>query len=163
MRRLLGFPDTVNENAVRVVAGGVVLQAIVLLVLRQWWLLIPLTYGFAARVASGPRLSPLGLLATRVVAPRLPAGRQVPGAPKRFAQAIGLTFTSAASIAWALGSPTVALVLVAGLAVAASLEAGAGICLGCLVYDRIWGCPECADISGRLGMTPAVVRVDRRR
>jgi len=49
---------------------------------------IPLAYGFWARVLTGPTLSPLGQLATRVVAPRLPVEpKLVPGPPKRFAQA----------------------------------------------------------------------------
>ena len=36
-----------------------------------YWLLIPLAYGFWARVLTGPKLSPLAWLAMNVVAPRL--------------------------------------------------------------------------------------------
>ncbi|MGH9271283.1 MAG: DUF4395 family protein, partial [Ilumatobacteraceae bacterium] len=56
----------------------------------------PLALGFLARVLAGPTLSPLGQLATRVVAPRLGRPRLVPGPPKRFAQSIGLALTTAA-------------------------------------------------------------------
>jgi hypothetical protein len=160
VRELLRFPDPVNETSARLVAAGVVVQAVVFLVVQEPWVLVPLTYGFLARVATGPTLSPLGQFATRIATPRVEAvlrrrdagfrSRQVPGPPKRFAQAIGLGFTSAASIAWLLGAPTVALVLVAMLAAAATLEAAFALCLGCIAYSAIWGCADCDDISDRL-------------
>src|SRR3954467_6525552 len=100
-RRLLGFPETVNEVAARLVAGGVVLMSLSALVLRQHWLLFPLAYGFWARVLTGPRLSPPALLGPRAVGPRLDVPeRPVPGPPKRFAQGIGATCTSIALIAY---------------------------------------------------------------
>ena len=66
------FPNPVNDVAARTVATGVVLMALTVVVLGWGWVLVPLTYGFVARVLAGPRLSPLGLLATQVVAPRPP-------------------------------------------------------------------------------------------
>lgn len=159
MRSIFSFPATVNETSARLVATGVVLQGLLFLAVGSGWVLIPLVYGFAARVASGPTLSPLGQFVTRVATPVLEAasghnGREVPGKPKRFAQAIGLTFTAAASIAWLTGASTIAYLLIGGLVVAAGLEALAGICMGCIAYDAIWGCPECADISLRTRRTP---------
>jgi hypothetical protein len=73
MRRFFTFPNPVNEVAARSVATGVVLMSVIALVTNWSWILIPLTLGFAARVASGPRFSPLGQIATRLVAPRLEA------------------------------------------------------------------------------------------
>lgn len=160
LRALLSFPDPVNETSARLVAAGVVAQAIVFLVVREWWVLVPLTYGFLARVATGPTLSPLGQFVTRIATPsverrlrgRRPGfeSRQVPGRPKRFAQSIGLAFTASASLAWALGAPGAALVLIGLLAAAAMLEAAFAICLGCIAYSAIWGCADCNDISDRL-------------
>jgi hypothetical protein len=160
LQALLRFPDPVNETSARLVATGVVAQAVVFIVVREWWVLVPLTYGFLARVATGPTLSPLGQFATRAATPvvetvlrrRRPEfhSRQVPGPPKRFAQAIGLAFTVAASSAWALGAEATAVVLIAMLAVAATLEAAFAICLGCIAYSAIWGCADCDDISDRL-------------
>ena len=160
LRALLSFPDPVNETSARLVAAGVVIEAIVFLIVREWWVLIPLTYGFLARVATGPTLSPLGQFVTRSATPsvehvlrrRRPGfeSRQVPGRPKRFAQSIGLAFTASASIAWALGAPSVAVVLIGLLAVAATLESVFAICLGCIAYSAIWGCADCDDISDRL-------------
>ena len=44
MRRLFSFPHPVNETSARLVAGGVVLQVLLFLVVRSGWLLIPLSY-----------------------------------------------------------------------------------------------------------------------
>src|SRR5436190_1596912 len=84
------FPNPVNEKAARTVAAGVAVLTTFVLVTQWWWLTPVLAVGFLARVVSGPTLSPLGQLATRVVAPRLGPPREVPGPPKRFAQSIGL-------------------------------------------------------------------------
>ena len=55
--RWFGFPNPVNETSARLVAAGVVLQGVLYLVVQQWWVLVPLTYGFLARVLSGPASS----------------------------------------------------------------------------------------------------------
>jgi hypothetical protein len=160
VRELFRFPDPVNETSARLVAVGVVLQAVLFLVVREGWVLIPLTLGFLARVATGPTLSPLGQFVTRIATPRVESflrgrdesfrSRQVPGPPKRFAQSIGLGFTASASIAWMLDVPGAAYVLIAALVAAAALEAVFAICLGCIAYSAIWGCADCDDISDRL-------------
>lgn len=157
--RVFSFPDPVNEVAARVVAAGVVAMAVTFVVTGWGWLLVPLTYGFLARVLTGPTLSPLGRLATRVVAPRLSDHpRLVPGPPKRFAQGVGVAFTLAASGLWLLGEPTAARVVVAVLALAAFLEAAVGLCLGCKVFGLLMRagivpetvCEECNDLSLRI-------------
>ena len=128
--RLFGFPNPVNETSARLVAAGVVLQGIVYLAVQEWWLLVPLAYGFLARVLSGPRFSPLGQLVTRVITPRLKGDHKfVPGPPKRFAQGVGLVFSGGALLATALGAPTVAIVLIAGLVI--PLHVGATGSPGC--------------------------------
>lgn len=165
LRDHLRFPNPVNETSARLVAGGVVLQGIAFLAIRSPWLLVPLAYGFLARVLAGPTFSPLGQLVTRVVTPRLPIEhRLVPGPPKRFAQGMGLAFSGTALVSAAAGAPVVAIVCIAMLVVAASLEAFLGLCLGCLVFARLmrWGvvpasvCEECSDISARLAARSSV-------
>jgi hypothetical protein len=151
VRRLFSFPDPVNETSARVVAAGVVLQAIAFLLTGEGWLLVPLVYGFVARVATGPTLSPLGQFATRVVTPRLSVEhRFVPGPPKRFAQAIGVAFSSVAALAWLAGAPVVTYVAIGLLVFAATLESVFAVCLGCIVYRFFWECEDCNDISERL-------------
>ncbi len=156
-RRIVGFPDPVNEIAARIVATGVVALAVTYLVTRSPLVLALLAYGFVARVVTGPTLSPLGRMASSVLAPRLGPPRLVPGPPKRFAQAMGATFTVGALVAHALGAGTAAFVLIAGLTAAASLEAALGLCLGCKIFALLMRlgvipesvCAACADLSLR--------------
>lgn len=123
------------------------------------WVLVPLTYGFVARVLTGPLLSPLGRIATEVITPRLKRDHVfVAGPPKRFAQGIGAVFSVTASVLWILDLETASRVVIFMLAGAASLEAFVGYCLGCAIFSRLmrWGvipasvCEECNDISARL-------------
>jgi hypothetical protein len=154
----VGFPRIVNEKAARTVAAGVALTGIAALATGWHWLLIPLALGFWARVLAGPRYSPLALLATRVVAPRLGPPRDVAGPPKRFAQGMGAGITTAGVIALALGWTTVTTVLLAALVVAATLESVFALCIGCQAFALLIRagvlpetvCVECADISRRL-------------
>jgi uncharacterized protein DUF4395 len=159
MGRLFRFPDPVNEVAARTVAAGVVVMTGLALALGVPWLLVPLVYGFWARVLTGPTLSLLGQFATRVVVPLLPvAARPTPGPPKRFAQAMGTTLTTAALVVWAAaGWDLAAEVLVGLVAGAAFLEAAFGLCLGCRIFAVLMRagvipesvCEACADVSRR--------------
>lgn len=133
--RLPDFPNPVNDTSARVVATGVVGLATATVVGDRPWLLGPLTYGFAARALAGPRFSPLGLLATKVVTPRLAVEhRYTPGPPKRLAQAIGLAVSGGATALAATGHRRGAYRLLGGLIAAAGLEAAFGLCLGCKLF-----------------------------
>jgi hypothetical protein len=159
MRSLFAFPNPVNELSARLVAGGVAVMAAVALVFGQHWLLIPLAYGFLARVATGPTLSPLGQVVTRGITPRLGiSAKFVPGPPKRFAQAIGATLTVAALVLfYGFGATTAADVLLGLLLVAATLESVFAYCLGCKIFALLMRtgiipdevCEECNDIWSR--------------
>ncbi|MEZ5254049.1 MAG: DUF4395 domain-containing protein [Microthrixaceae bacterium] len=158
--RRFSFPETVDDYAARTVATGVALSGVVLLITRWYWIAPVLAFGFVARVIAGPTFSPLAQFATKVAVPALGgAKRPMPGKPKRFAQAIGATFTITATIAhFAFGASAVALVLMGMLVVAASLEAGLGFCLGCWMFGRLMklgvipddACVECNDLSMRV-------------
>jgi hypothetical protein len=146
---LFSFPDPVNEISARVVAAGVVVLSLAALALDSPLLRLLLVYGFLARVLTGPTLSPLGQLATRFVTPRLGLEpRPVAGPPKRFAQAIGLAFSSASAIlAVGFGETLAADLVLAALIVAATLESGFGLCLGCKAFA----------VAMRIGLVPAEV------
>jgi hypothetical protein len=155
---LFGFPNPVNEVAARVVAGVVVVMSAAAIGFREPWLLVPITYGFWARVLTGPTLSPLGQLATRVIAPRLASARPVAGPPKRFAQAMGAGLSTLALVLWFGFSEHLAAWVVLGLlAGAASLESFAGYCLGCRLFGLLMRaglvpesvCEECSDLRVR--------------
>jgi hypothetical protein len=158
MTSVFSFPNPVNEKAARVVAGGVFVLSIVTLATGAYWIAAVMAYGFVARVASGPTLSPLGQLATRLVAPRLGAPKPVAGPPKRFAQAIGATMTTAiALIALVAGNHTIADVLLVGMILASGLESIFAFCVGCRLFTLLMRtglvpesvCLECADVGAR--------------
>jgi hypothetical protein len=158
VRELFQFPNPVNEKAARVVAG-VVLGIVILTLATSWyWLLVPLAYGFWARVLTGPTLSPLGWTAQNVIAPRLGPKKPVPGPPKRFAQGMGAVMaTMALVLALPLGLHTAADVVLILLLPAAGLESIFGYCLGCKIFALLMRvglipasvCEECADITLR--------------
>lgn len=157
LRDLAVFPAVVNEKAARVVAGGVAALALVGALTAWRWVPAVLAAGFALRVLAGPRFSPWGRVAAHVIAPRLGTPTPVPGAPKRFAQAIGLALTTVATVAALVGATTLSVGLLLVLVLFAVLESVVGFCAGCamfaglirmgLVPERI--CLECADISRR--------------
>ena len=159
MRELFAFPNPVNEKAARVVAG-VVLAIVILTLATSWyWLLIPLAYGFWARVLTGPTLSPLGWIVQNVIAPRLGPKRPVPGPPKRFAQGMGAVISSAALIlALVAANHAAADVVLILIVPAAGLESIFGYCVGCKIFALLMKvgvipasvCTECADINARL-------------
>ncbi|HXY43049.1 MAG TPA: DUF4395 domain-containing protein [Acidimicrobiales bacterium] len=158
MANIIGFPNPVNETSARVVAGGVVAMGTAAIALDQPWILLPLTYGFAARVLTGPKLSPLGQFATKVVTPRLNIEhRFVPGPPKRLAQGVGLAMSGTALVLAATGRRRLAYRVLAGLVGAASLEAFFGFCIACRAFPLLMKtgiipedvCKECADFWSR--------------
>jgi Domain of unknown function (DUF4395) len=159
MSSLLSFPNPVNEKAARTVAAVVLLTAIATLATGFYWLLIPLAYGFWARVLTGPTLSPLGWAAQNVIAPRLGPRKPVPGPPKRFAQGMGAVMSTAALVfGLILGNDLVADGLLALLVIASGLESIFAYCVGCQIFGLLMRaglipaevCAECADIRLRM-------------
>jgi hypothetical protein len=160
---LWSFPNPVNEVSARLVAGGVVLMCLATIIADQPWLTVVIAYGFVARVLTGPTLSPLGQLVTRVITPRLKvAAKPVPGPPKRFAQGMGTVMSVTAGVlALGFGWRGAAYIVLGLLAVAATLESVFAICLGCLIFARLMRlgvipadvCEECNNIWGRSATT----------
>lgn len=158
MAKIFSFPNPVNETSARIVAGGAVIMGIAYAVTGNGWILVALTYGFIARVVSGPTFSPLGRIATRVITPRLPfQHRLVPGPPKRFAQGVGAAFTITASVLYATGAYGASQSVIAALVVAAFLESAFAVCLGCIAFGYLMKlgvipqevCEECNNFTPR--------------
>jgi len=131
---VFAFPNPVNEYAARITAGLVVLLAGATLLTGAGWGLVLIAVGFWLRVLFGPRISPLALLSVKVLAPQLGRARLVPGPPKRFAQGMGTVVSTTALILFAAGASPAAWIVLAVLIAAASLEAFAGFCLGCVIF-----------------------------
>ena len=133
-RAVFSFPNPVNEVAARMVAAMVLVLSVAIILTGQPWLLFLLLYGFIARVLTGPNLSPMGMLATRVLVPIF-GNRQrlVPGPPKRFAQSVGLVFSAAALMLYFLVDTTIAVKSVVGLLAVAGYSVNDTI----VIFDRI--------------------------
>jgi hypothetical protein len=158
MRSLFSFPNPVNEVSARLVAGCVVAMSAAALVFQLEWLVAIIALGFIARVATGPSLSVLGQLVTRVITPRLPiAPKPVPGPPKRFAQGIGVVFSVTSFLLLFFGLDLAGWIVLGALTVAAALESFFAFCLGCkmfalltrmgLIPDSV--CEACNNIQAR--------------
>lgn len=152
IKSAFNFPNPVNEYAARMVAGMVLVLCLTIILTNESWLTFVLVYGFLARVTTGPLLSPMGLLATRVLAPVLNLKKPVPGPPKRFAQAVGLIFSVTALVLYfPLDFSIAAKGVLAILSIFAFLESAIGFCAGCFVFNYLmkWGiipesvCREC--------------------
>ncbi len=161
---LFSFPHPVNEYSARFVATGVVIWTVSTVLLTHFadpnfkWLMVPLAYGFIARVLTGPKLSPLGLFVTKVLVPRLGWNKPVAGPPKRFAQGMGVGFSvTAAVLAIGFGELGASFIVLGMLTGAASLEAGLNFCLGCKIFGVLMKfgvipdsvCADCADFEAR--------------
>ncbi len=162
LKNVLSFPNPVNEVSARLVAAGVVVMVTLTLVMQEPLLIVPIAFGFVARALAGPRFSPLGLLVTRVITPRLPVQpKYTAGPPKRFAQTIGAVISVAAlCLAFGFGRPDAAYWLVAMIGVFATLESVLAFCVACKVFGLLMAvgiippqiCAECANIWSRPGM-----------
>ncbi|MGO8826727.1 MAG: DUF4395 domain-containing protein [Acidimicrobiales bacterium] len=154
---LFSFPNPVNEVSARLVAAGVVVMCVLTIAFDLKWATVVIAYGFVARVLTGPTLSPLGQLVTRVMTPQLGIPeRPVAGPPKRFAQGIGVVFSVTALVLTGLGYWTAAEVMLGLLATAALLESALGLCLGCKTFGVLMRtgvvpeevCERCNNIWG---------------
>jgi hypothetical protein len=157
MRTVFAFPNPVNEYAARVTAGLVVVLALATAAAGSGWGLLAIAAGFWLRVLFGPRISPLALLSVKVITPRLDRVKLVPGPPKRFAQGMGAAVSTTALALFAAGAAPAAWTVLGILIVAASLEAFAGFCLGCMIFGFLQRrglipaevCEACNNISLR--------------
>ena len=83
MNKFFSFPNPVNDYAARSVAAVVILLVASFLITANEFLLLFITYGFLARVLTGPTLSPIGILATKIIVPALGSPTKlVPGPTK---------------------------------------------------------------------------------
>ncbi|PZC48641.1 MAG: protein of unknown function (DUF4395) [Chloroflexi bacterium] len=143
LKTLFSFPHPVNEYAARSVAAMIFTITVITIATDVSWLTLVLVYSFLAHVLAGPRFSPIGTFASRVIAPKvLRRDRPVAGPPKQFAQSVGLLFsTTAAVLIYGFGLVGAAQAVLGVLALFAALEAFAGFCAGCFVFGYLmqWG------------------------
>ena len=132
-------PTQVDPRGLRVVAAitAVVLAAVLVIPSEpvRIVLLAVQVAVFATAALIGLQTSPYAIFYATVVRPRIGAPAELEDArPPRFAQVVGLAFTTIALVALLAGATTIALVATAFALVAALLNASIGLCLGCELY-----------------------------
>ena len=138
INNVFSFPNPVNECSARFVAGMIAILTIATILTQNEFVAGFLLYGFLARVATGPTLSPIGLLATKVIVPALGnPTKLVAGPPKRFAQTIGLIFSTTAFIMLLLDLILAFQITLTILVIFAMLESIVGFCAGCFVFKYL--------------------------
>ena len=130
--------NTVDEHAARIVAGIVVVLAIVSLWEPASLLVALLAVDFTIRAWIDRKYSPLRFVAKSITGALGWEPKPVYAPPKRFAAQIGSTLTILATVLHVAGLHTAAMVVTAMLIVAASLEAGFGFCLACWLYPLVF-------------------------
>ena len=138
IKALFSFPNPVNEISARLVAAMVAMLTIATLLTEHQFVAGFLLYGFIARVATGPTLSPMGLIATKIIVPAFGnPTKLVAGPPKRFAQTIGLIFSAIAFVMLLLDFILVFKITLSILVIFALLESEVGFCAGCFVFNYL--------------------------
>ncbi len=162
--RISRFPNVVDDVTVRLIAAVVLVLAGVALAAHQWWLYAVLAADFVLRAGWGPSASPVAILVSRWIRPRVAARpRYTAGPPKRFAAAIGAGFTLAAAALWLAGTSVPVAVIGTVMVLFPALEAIAGICVGCIAFGALMRlgvipdsvCLDCADTTRRAAQRQA--------
>ena len=134
-------------------------MAVATIIFDQPLITLILTYGYIARVAAGPRLSPLAILVSKVIVPKFGVpNKPVAGPPKRFAAVVGGAFSiTVAILALGFGLNGAAYAVLGGLIFATGLESTFGYCLGCKMFAILIRlhlipesvCEDCANFERR--------------
>jgi hypothetical protein len=143
------YRDTawIDARAPRTNQAVIGLGAIVALALGLEWLVALLALQLVIGLTLGRRFCLPCLLYFEVIQPRIGEGRIEDARPPRFANLVGAVFLGSATLAFIAGASGVGWVLTAVVAALATLAAVTGICLGCVVYRRLWGCATCEPLG----------------
>jgi hypothetical protein len=138
MKQIGYFPEYVNENASRTVAGLVVILTLFTILTQSSILTFLLLTGFFLRTSWGPKYDPFAKLTLGWIIPTFKISiREVPGPPKRFAQFVGFIFSLTAFVLLLLNYILAFQITLSTLIIFALLEAGIGFCAGCFVFGLL--------------------------
>lgn len=130
-------PTEVDPRGPRFAAWVTTVVLAVVLLTGSGWLLAAQAVVFALGAFVGLGAAPYAVLYRTLVAPRrAPVGEREAAAPVRFAQGVGFAFALVGTVGYLSGAPLVGVVATSAALIAAFLNAGFGLCLGCLAYLR---------------------------
>lgn len=135
--------DVIDARGPRTLQSFVAVFTLVALATGFW----PLVAVMAVQLVAGLVFGRTACLPCRlwfdVLQPRFGEGRIEDSRPPRFANILGATFLSVATVAFLAGAPLVGWVLAGIVALLATLASTTGFCVGCVFYKRVWGCETC--------------------
>lgn len=135
--------DWIDARAPRTNHAFVALLSIAALAGGWEWLVAVIALQLIVGLTFGRRFCLACYLYFAVIQPRLGEGRIEDARAPRFANQLGAVFTTTASVAFLAGLEGLGWALTGLVAALATFSAVTGICVGCLVYARLWGCEDC--------------------
>ena len=116
----------------------------ILAIATGWeWLVAVIAAQLVVGLTFGRRFCLACYIYFTVIQPRIGEGRIEDARAPRFANQLGAAFTTLATVAFLAGLVGVGWALTVLVAALACFSAVTGICVGCLIYARIWGCEQC--------------------
>jgi len=135
--------DWIDARAPRTNHAVVAVLAILAIATGWEWLVAVIAAQLVVGLTFGRRFCLACYLYFTVIQPRIGEGRIEDARAPRFANQLGAAFTTLATVAFLAGLVGVGWALTGLVAALASFSAVTGICVGCLIYARIWGCEQC--------------------
>ena len=135
--------DWIDVRAPRTNHAFVALLSLTALATGWAWLVALVALQLIVGLTFGRRYCLPCVLYFTVIQPRLGEGRIEDARAPRFANQLGAAFTALATGSFLIGLDGLGWGLTGLVAGLASFSAVTGICVGCIVYERIWGCEDC--------------------
>jgi hypothetical protein len=136
--------DVIDRRAPRTNQAFVGTLSLVALLTGTEWLVALLALQLVVGLTFGRQYCLPCLFYFEVLQPRLGEGDLEDARAPRFANILGATFLGTSTLLFALGAATAGWVLAGLVAGLALMAATTGVCVGCLIYARVWGCETCA-------------------
>jgi hypothetical protein len=135
--------DWIDARAPRTNHAFVGLLTIAAIVTGWEWLVGVVALQLVVGLTFGRRFCLACYLYFAVIQPRIGEGRIEDARAPRFANQLGAGFTTLATLAFLVGIASAGWALTALVAALSAFSAVTGICVGCVLYARIWGCEDC--------------------
>jgi len=127
--------EKINETAARMVAFTVLLLSIVYILTTSVWIFVLLSFDFFIRGFTTLQISPLKQFVKLLTSVIPIKNKPVDAAPKKFAAKLGFIMSVVITSLYFTGLVEISIYIAYPLALFASLESLAAICVGCYVYD----------------------------
>ena len=135
--------DWIDARAPRTNHAVVALLSLIAIVTGWEWLVAVLAAQLVIGLTFGRRYCLACYLYFAVIQPRIGEGRIEDARAPRFANVLGAAMTTLAAVAFLVDVAALGWALTGIVAALSSLSALTGICVGCAIYVRVWGCEDC--------------------